>query len=90
MSQKGVGMFKCCHTGFEHAHNCQSKLINTFRYTDLGHVRFKKAHSTDFGAHKFSKRHTVLATVCPKGTLISFSRWIPAYTFMCDTDVSKL
>ena len=28
-------------------------------------------------AQQISKRHTVVAKVCPKGTLISFSRWIP-------------
>ena len=38
-----------------------------------------KRHIQLIRAHTISKRHTVLATVCPKGTLISFSRWIPAY-----------
>ena len=78
LRHRRAGILKCYHTGFEHAHNCHN--VIKFHSTDLGHVyNFKKTHSTDFGARKISKRDTVLATVCPKATLISFSRWIPAH-----------
>ena len=45
----------------------------------MGHVQFKKRHIQLISGHNILKRHTVLPTVCPKGTLISFSRWIPVY-----------
>ena len=37
LCHRRVGMFKCCHTGFEHAHNCHKvdSLIDVFAATSI-------------------------------------------------------